>query len=304
MNQYIDFKDRLSKIVSKTNILLNEPMKNHTSFKVGGPVDIMAIPEVYSDLQKIIKLCIEEKVPYHVIGNGSNLLVRDKGIRGVVIKLTGFNGIKVDGERIITQSGALIGDVSEKALEASLSGFEFACGIPGSVGGAVAMNAGAYISEIANVIESAYVLDNNGDFRTLSKEELELGYRISAILKYGYTVMEATFKLVTGDHDTIKNKIDDLQTRRKDKQPLEFPSAGSTFKRPEGHFAGKLIEDSGLKGFNIGDAEVSQKHSGFIINKGNASAKDVLDLIAHVQMVVLERFGVELHPEVRIVGED
>jgi UDP-N-acetylmuramate dehydrogenase len=304
MNGYLDFGFKLKHLFGKDKVLLNELMKYHTSFKVGGPADVMVMPEDYEMLKQVIEICRKEQVPYYVIGNGSNLLVKDKGIKGVVIKITKLDKIIIEDKTLISQSGALIADVSQKALEAGLTGFEFACGIPGCVGGAVAMNAGAYISEIANVIQSALIIDNNGELRRISKDELELGYRNSAVLKYGYTVLEASFNLQSGDYRVIKEKVDDLQRRRREKQPLEYPSAGSTFKRPDGYFAGKLIEDSGLKGASIGGAEVSQKHSGFIINKGNAKAKDIIDLIGYVQKVVLEKFGVELHPEVRIIGED
>jgi UDP-N-acetylmuramate dehydrogenase len=304
MNRYLDFSSKLKTFVNEENIMIDEPMKNHISFKVGGPADILVTPATYEELQKTIKLCAEDRIPYFIMGNGSNLIVRDKGIRGLVIKLTKLNEIKVEGENLITQSGALLSDVSEKALEVSLTGFEFACGIPGCVGGAVAMNAGAYISEIKNVIQSALIIDGSGEIKRLEKEDMELAYRNSAILKYGYTVLEATFSLKKGEYEEIKRVVDDLQHRRRDKQPLEFASAGSTFKRPEGYFAGKLIEDTGLKGLSVGDAEVSTKHSGFIINKGNATAGDVLNLIALVQKKVFERFAVELHTEVRIIGEE
>jgi UDP-N-acetylmuramate dehydrogenase len=304
MNNFLDFSLKLKGMLKPEIVLIDEPMKNHTSFKVGGPVDVMIVPTNYEELQKSIRLCVEYEIPYFVIGNGSNLLVKDKGIRGVVIKLTELHQITVEDTRIVTGSGALLSDVSEKALEASLTGLEFACGIPGCVGGAVAMNAGAYKGEIVDVIESALVVDKRGNFKTLNKEKLELGYRSSAVLKYDYTVVEAVFKLEHGKYEDIKNIIDDLQFKRKDKQPLEYPSAGSTFKRPTGYFAAKLIEDSGLKGVSIGDAEVSKKHSGFIINRGNATAKDILDLIAFVQKTVYEKFGVEMDTEVRIVGED
>lgn len=304
MNEFLNFSLKLKETLKPDIILVDEPMKKHTSFKVGGPVDIMIIPTDYEELQKAIKLCIQYSISYFVIGNGSNLLVKDKGIRGVVIKLTELNNIKVEGTKIVAGSGALLCDVSQKSLESSLTGLEFACGIPGCVGGAVAMNAGAYKGEIVNVIESALVIDKNGNFKNLSKAELELGYRTSAILKYGYTVVEATFKLMPGNYEKIKATIDDLQQKRRDKQPLEYASAGSTFKRPTGYFAGKLIEDAGLKGISIGDAEVSKKHSGFIINKGNATARDILDLIALVQKRVHEKFGIEIETEVRVVGED
>jgi UDP-N-acetylmuramate dehydrogenase len=215
-----------------------------------------------------------------------------------------LNEVKTDGERVIAQSGALLSTTSVKALEQSLKGMEFAHGIPGSVGGAVAMNAGAYNGEISQVIESALIIDKQGNIKRLSKEELELSYRMSVILKNDYIVLEATFKLEKGDYAAIKGRMDDLMRRRREKQPLEYPSAGSTFKRPEGYFAAKLIEDSGLKGTRVGGAEVSTKHSGFIINKEEATAKEILDLINVVQQTVKEKYDVELSTEVRIIGED
>ncbi|MBL4936293.1 UDP-N-acetylmuramate dehydrogenase [Clostridium sp. YIM B02515] len=304
MNRYKDFCNKLYKIVQSENVAVDEPMKNHTSFKVGGPVDILVTPESYDEIVKVIKLCNEENMTYYIIGRGSNLIVRDGGFRGMVIKLTKLDKIKVEDERLIVQSGVDLCKVSEAALENSLKGFEFACGIPGTVGGAVTMNAGAYNGEISQVIESALVVDKNGKLITLNKEELELGYRMSAIQKYGYTVLEVTFKLIKGEYSSIKERIDDLTKKREDKQPLEYPSAGSTFKRPEGHYTGKLIEESKLKGFSIGGAQVSEKHAGFIINKGDATAKDILDLIAYIQNTIKSNFDVELHPEVRIIGED
>ena len=243
-------------------------------------------------------------MPFMVIGNGSNLLVKDGGIRGTVIKLSALNNIEVNGVEITAETGALLTDVSKIALKHSLTGFEFACGIPGSVGGAVFMNAGAYDGELSFVIEEAEVIDKDGNMLVLNKEELNLGYRTSAVMTNGYIVLRARFKLKQGEYDKIKGRIDELTFRREDKQPLEYPSAGSTFKRPVGYFAGKLIQDAGLKGFTLGGAAVSEKHSGFIINKEKATAKDILSLIDHVQKTVLDMFGVELHPEVRIVGED
>lgn len=304
MNQYKDLSEDLKHILRPEDIAIDEPMKNHTSFKVGGPADILVTPNTFEQAVDIITKCNSEKIPFYCIGNGSNLIVKDGGVRGVVIKLTKLNKIEVNGEIITVQGGAELSEVSKKALEMSLTGFEFACGIPGSVGGAVNMNAGAYIGDISGVIEEALIVDREGNILKLNKEQLELGYRASAVMKHGYTVLEATFKLKKGDYDTIKTTIDDLTRRRKDKQPLEYPSAGSTFKRPPGHFAGKLIEDCGLKGFSIGGAEVSKKHSGFIINKGNATAEDILSLIKAVQDIVRDKFGVELHAEVRIIGED
>lgn len=304
MNRVENFVVKLSDIVDIRDIKTQEPMKNHTSFKVGGPVDVMIIPRNFNQVKDVIKLCKDEQVPYYVIGNGSNLLVKDGGIRGAVIKLTNLNNIQVENDKIVAESGATLADVSKEALKYVLTGFEFACGIPGSVGGALAMNAGAYNGEMSQVVESAVVIDDKGEFKELVGEELELGYRMSSVLKYGYTVLSVTVKLVKGDYDKINNRINDLTRRRTEKQPLEYPSAGSTFKRPEGYFASKLIQDCELKGTSIGGAQVSLKHSGFIINKGNATAEDILNLIAYVEKVVKEKFQVELTTEVRIIGED
>ena len=230
--------------------------------------------------------------------------MRDGGIKGVVIKFNEVKNITVQGEVIEAECGAMLKDVSNEALNNSLTGFEFACGIPGTIGGAVFMNAGAYDGEIAHVIESAEVIDNNGEIKVLSKDELELGYRSSVVMKKNYIVLSARFKLKHGEVRKIKEIVEDLTNKRESKQPLEYPSAGSTFKRPVGYYAGKLIQDAGLKGYGIGGAAVSEKHSGFVINKSNATAKDILDLIAHIQNEVREKFDVELHPEVRIIGED
>ncbi|MBU5485169.1 UDP-N-acetylmuramate dehydrogenase [Clostridium sp. MSJ-11] len=304
MNQYKDFIIMLEKILGKDNVKIDEPMKKHTSFRVGGPVDILVTPESYDQVREVVEVSKKNNVPLLILGNGSNLLVRDGGVRGIIMKLCKLDDIKVEGNKIIAQSGALLSKVSNIAAQNCLAGFEFASGIPGSVGGALTMNAGAYNGEISQVIESAYVLNNNGEFKKLTKEELELGYRMSSIIKYGYTVVEAVFNLNNGEQEKIYGRIQDLSQRRRDKQPLEYPSAGSTFKRPEGHFAAKLIEDSGLKGANVGDAEVSKKHSGFIINKGNATAKDIIKLIEMVQKTVREKYDIDLHTEVMIVGED
>ena len=304
MSLNTNFINSLKQIVGNENLLLDEPMKNHTSFKVGGPADALVYPTNYDMIKNIILLCKENNISFFILGNGSNLLVKDGGIRGVIIKFSKLNNIEVNGNKILAQSGAKLNEVSAKALKAELTGFEFASGIPGSIGGATTMNAGAYDGEMSKVIYSALVIDDKCTIRNLSKEELELSYRMSAILKYGYIVLETTLELAAGEQAKIKARIDELSQRRCDKQPLEYASAGSTFKRPEGYFAGKLIQDAGLKGLHIGDAEVSEKHSGFIINKGNASAKEVLELIALVQSKVYEQFNVELHTEVRIVGED
>lgn len=298
------FLKDLNNIFGEKDIKINELMKYHTSFKVGGPADYLIMPEKNEQIIKAIELCQEYNIPYFIMGNGSNLLVRDGGIRGVVIKLTQLNNIEIKGNTIVVQSGALLTHVSIAALKAELKGFEFACGIPGTVGGAVAMNAGAYGGEIVGVVESALVIDEHGTIKKLSKEEMELSYRNSSILRKGYTVLESTFVLEKGNYKKIKEIIDDLMNKRSTKQPLEYASAGSTFKRPKGYYAGKLIQDSDLKGKSVGDAEVSEKHSGFIINKGNARANDILDLIILVQKTVKEKFNIELNTEVRIIGED
>lgn len=304
MNQYMEFYKLLGEFYNEEDITVDSPMSEHIYFRVGGPADILVTPVNEEQVVNTLKLCREYNVPYFILGNGSNILVKDGGISGVVIKFNKLNKITTEGNCVTAQSGALLKDVSKAALENNLRGFEFACGIPGSIGGAVFMNAGAYDGEMAHVIKSARVIDENCNIKNLTKEELELGYRSSIVMKKGYVVIEATVELESGEYASIKDKIADLTNRRESKQPLEYPSAGSTFKRPEGYFAGKLIQDSGLKGFSIGGAAVSEKHSGFVINKGGATAKDVLDVIAHVQKTVKENFDVELHTEVRIIGRD
>lgn len=304
MNQYKIFESLFKEFYKSENVILNAEMKNYVHFRVGGPADILLIPENKEQVIKSIQICKENNIPYYVVGNGSNLLVKDGGIRGVVIKLNEVKNIKVYGETIEAECGAMLKDVSGEALKNSLTGFEFACGIPGTVGGAVFMNAGAYDGEVANVIESAEVIDNNGEIKILSMDELELGYRSSIVMKKNYIVLSARFNLTHGEVRKIKEIVDDLTGKRESKQPLEYPSAGSTFKRPTGYYAGKLIQDAGLKGYSIGGAAVSEKHSGFVINKNNATAKDILNLIAHIQDEVKQQFGVDLHPEVRIIGED
>jgi len=304
MNHYGEYKNLFSKIYKESQIQLDARMSENIYFKVGGPVDILLTPSNVQQLKETITICKENKIPFYVIGNGSNLLVKDGGIRGVVIKLCELNKIERVGNKIVAECGALLKDVSTEATKGALSGFQFACGIPGSVGGAVFMNAGAYDGEISFVIESATVLDDNQEIKVLSKEELNLGYRQSVVMKNGYIVLSATFDLIFGDQEKIQARVDELTRAREGRQPLEYPSAGSTFKRPEGYFAGKLIEDAGLKGFSIGGACVSTKHAGFVINKGNGTAKDVLEVINHVRNEVKKQFGVDLYPEVRILGED
>lgn len=289
---------------SFNNIKYEEPMKYHTSFKVGGKADIYLEPENIDELTKFICYLKENKIPYFLFGNGTNLLVSDEGIRGAVIRLGDkMSSIKIEGERIIAECGALLSVVSKLAAENSLSGLEFGSGIPGSVGGAVTMNAGAYDMEIKDVIEKVEVLDSNLQLKVLYNKQMGFGYRKSIISNNKYIVTRSFFKLKKGNLFDIKRKMEELTEKRQTKQPINYPSAGSVFKRPEGYFAGKLIEDAGLKGFTIGDAQISEKHCGFIINKGNATAKDIYNIIAHVQRIVYERFGVKLETEVKILGK-
>lgn len=299
-----NFEEKLFTIIDKKKILRDEPMKSHTTFRVGGPADYFVIPEGDVQLRDIVLLCQKEKMPYYVLGNGSNLLVGDKGFRGVVIQIfKDMNQITVDGDVLTAQAGASLAMAANAALEHGLTGFEFAAGIPGTLGGATVMNAGAYGGELKDVLVSAKVLTKEGEIRILSNEELELGYRRSIIPEKGYIVLEASIGLSPGDKGEIKARMDELRERRISKQPLEYPSAGSTFKRPEGYFAGKLIQDAGLKGFTVGGAQVSDKHSGFVINKGDATAADIRELICQVSRRVKEVCGVELEPEVKQIGE-
>lgn len=304
MNKYNKFVGLFNEFYDINDIKIDEKLSEYVNFKVGGPADILLIPNSKEQVIKSIKICKENNIPFYLIGNGSNILVRDGGFRGVVLSLKNVKNIYVDGEKIEAECGVMLKEVSDKAMENSLTGFEFACGIPGTIGGAVFMNAGAYDGEISKVIESAEVIDENCNIIRLSREELDFGYRSSLVMKKGYTVLSAVFKLEKGQVKTIKELIEDLTNKRESKQPLEYPSAGSTFKRPTGYFAGKLIQDAGLKGYSIGGAAVSEKHSGFVINKGNATAKDITDLIKHIQDEVKKQFGVDLHPEVRIIGEE
>lgn len=298
------YKD-LTQLISKDAVLLDEPMKNHTSFKLGGPADIMVIPSSVEEVQLALKICIENNAPYFIMGNGSNLIVRDKGMRCVVIKIGDkFKDVTINGNTVVAQSGILLSTLSKKIMAESLKGFEFASGIPGTLGGAITMNAGAYGGEMKDVVKGAKLLDKNGEVKYFSLEELELGYRTSIVQKQGYIVLEVELELEKGNYEEILAITKDLTEKRTTKQPLHLPSAGSVFKRPEGYFAGKLIQDSGLKGQRVGDAQVSELHSGFIVNVGNATAKDVLGLIALVQNKVRENFGVELETEVRVVGEE
>ena len=299
-----EFYEKLSKIVRKEQILEEEPMKKHTTFRIGGPAEYLILPQTTEEIADVIKLCRQEEIPWYIVGNGSNLLVADEGVRGVVIQLLrNFNQIQVEGCQIRMQAGAQNAAVAKCALDASLTGFEFAAGIPGTIGGAVVMNAGAYGGEMKDILKEVTVLDPNGMIRTIPTEELELGYRTSIIARKGYVVLEAVIVLKTGDPKEIKAAMDELKEKRVTKQPLEYPSAGSTFKRPEGYFAGKLIMDAGLRGFSVGGAQISEKHCGFVINKGNATAKDVTELMDETKKIVMEKFGVALEPEVKRLGQ-
>ena len=292
---------RLCRITGDGNVRTAEPLSAHTTFEIGGPAALFVTPGDAQEMRDCIALCREVEEPFFVLGAGSNLLVSDDGFKGVIIALSGMDGISVDGCELTCQAGALLKDASETACTNGLSGLEFACGIPGTVGGACFMNAGAYGGCIADVLKEVTVL-NGGSFETLPVGELDLGYRHSRIADDDMVVVSATFALTPGDPSQIRATMDDLTEQRTSKQPLELQSAGSTFKRPEGYFAGKLISDAGLKGFQLGGAAVSSKHAGFVVNMGGATAADVCALIAHVQDEVERQFGVRLEPEVRMLG--
>ena len=295
----------LQAILTGEGLLLNEPMKEHTTFRVGGAADLFLMPKNAEELKACLSVLKQKEIPFLIIGNGSNLLVRDKGIRGAVIQIyQRMSGITLQGETMQIAGGTLLSTAAAKAAEAGLTGFEFASGIPGTVGGAVVMNAGAYGGEMKDVLVSVDVLTAAGEVKTIPAEELELGYRHSIIPEAGYIVLGAVVKLQQGNKEAILARMTELAEQRREKQPLQYPSAGSTFKRPTGYFAGKLVQDAGLKGKTIGGAQVSEKHSGFLINIGNAAAQDILELIAYCQKEVLEQFGVVLETEVKIVGEE
>ena len=303
MNQ--NFYDKLNNVIAKDSILIDEPMSRHTTFRVGGPADFFVTPKAKEEVRDVIRICKEAGMPYYIIGNGSNLLVSDAGYRGVIVQICKeMNEVKVEGDLVKAQAGALLSGIAAKALGAELSGFEFASGIPGTIGGACVMNAGAYGGEMKDVLEFVTVLTGEGKIIELGRNELELGYRTSVIAKKGYIVLGAVLKLERGDGEKIKTYMDELKEKRVTKQPLEYPSAGSTFKRPEGYFAGKLIEDAGLRGFQVGGAQVSEKHCGFVINRDHAAAADIMELMRQVQIRVKENSGVDLEPEVKRLGDE
>lgn len=289
--------------IPELKVLVDEPMKKHTTFRIGGPADFYVEPDE-EQLIKLLRIAKECDMPVTVVGNGSNLLVGDGGIRGLTVGIgKGLSKIEVSDNTITAGAGAILASAASKAADASLGGMEFAAGIPGSIGGAVVMNAGAYGGEIKDIIISATVLTTDGQVKEIQKEELELSYRHSCIPEKGYIVLGAKLALTPKPQDEIRAEMAQLREKRVEKQPLEYPSAGSTFKRPEGYFAGKLVMDAGLRGYSVGDAQVSEKHCGFVVNKGNAAAADVLTLIKDVQERVLEQFGVQLEPEVKMIGE-
>ena len=299
-----DFSNKLRQLLKPDQFILDAPMSEHTTFKIGGTADVLIFPSTIEEVIKVLKLIENNRIPLTILGNGSNVLVRDKGIRGAVIKFNGkFAQIKCDGTRLIVGAGAKLKDVSNFAADNGLTGLEFAVGIPGSIGGAVYMNAGAYGGEMKNVISKVRAVSKSGDCAEFDTDTLDLGYRRSVFQLNGYAICEIELQLAEGNINEIRQTMEDFTERRESKQPLEYPSAGSTFKRPEGYFAGTLIDQTGLKGLRVGDAMVSTKHAGFVVNAGHATAADVLNLIEEVKRRVYEAHGVTLNPEVRIIGE-
>lgn len=298
-----EFYDKLAAIVSKEAIAENEPMSKHTTFRIGGNADMFVSPKI-SQIAEIMTLAKAYDVPVTIIGNGSNLLVGDKGIRGLVLSFgKEADEVVIQDNRMAVGAGTLLSKAAAEAARNSLSGLEFAAGIPGTLGGALVMNAGAYGGEMKDVVVSAKVLTTEGEIIELSKDELDLSYRHSCIPEKNYIVLEVTIELVPGDETKIREVMNGFKNSRVEKQPLEYPSAGSTFKRPEGYFAGKLIQDADLRGYAVGGAQVSEKHCGFVVNKGNATAADVCNLIEDVKRIVYEKFQVEMEPEVKMIGE-
>lgn len=291
-------------IMGSQRVFPQELMSKHTTFRIGGPADYFLLPQSPEELREIIEICSQNQVPWFVMGNGSNLLVSDRGYRGAVIQIfRNMGNVSIEKEKIRAQAGALLSALSRKAMEASLTGLEFAGGIPGTLGGAVTMNAGAYGGEMKGVLKEVTLLDPQGKVQKLPADQLELGYRSSIIKSEGYTVLDAVISLAPGKREAIRSVMADLAQQRSSKQPLEYPSAGSTFKRPKGHFAGKLIMDAGLRGYRQGDAQVSEKHCGFVINRGRAKASDVAAVMRHVQEEVWRKFQVKLEPEVKLLGD-
>lgn len=294
---------KLQTVLDDFQIRQNEPLSRHTTFRTGGPADWFLMPEE-EQVAPLFKLLSQEEIPVTVIGNGSNLLAGDVGYRGAVIEIgRQMDAITVDGDRITVQAGALLSKVASQACQASLTGMEFAAGIPGSIGGAVVMNAGAYGGEMKDIVRTVRLLTPEGEVTERAADQMQFGYRTSCVAAEGAVVLSAVLQLRQGEVSEIRATMEALKDKRVTKQPLEYPSAGSTFKRPEGYFAGKLIEDAGLRGYRVGDAQVSEKHCGFVINRGHATAADVMAVIRHVQQTVKEQYQVELETEVKMLGE-
>ena len=296
------YKDLL-KLLPAASLSFQEPMSNHTTFKIGGPADVLVTPKSIYELKTTLEYCLSRQVPWMVLGAGSNLLVRDKGIRGVVIKISQLNCIQIRGEQVYAEAGAHLSQVARCAASFHLTGLEFAEGIPGSIGGAVVMNAGAYDGEMGDVLLEVDAIKPSGERKTFQRSELNLGYRQSIFQHNDHIVIAARLGLKTGEEQDITAKMKKFSQSRWEKQPLEYPSAGSVFRRPSGHFVGPMIEELGMKGYSIGGAQVSAKHAGFIVNTGGATAADVLQLIAAIQEKVADHFNISLQTEIRIVGE-
>ena len=304
MSKENEFILAIKKILDDKQILIDEPMKYHTTFKIGGPADYLLLPTSIEEITSVLAVVKAYDMPLTVLGNGSNVLVLDSGIRGVVMKFDkSLAYLKQKDNKVIAGAGALLKDVSKFAAKCGLTGMEFAVGIPGSIGGAVFMNAGAYDGEISNIVCAVTAVSLDGEVKRFERDTLDFSYRHSVFQDNAYLICEVELSLMEGIHTEIDDKMGDLTRRRESKQPIEMPSAGSTFKRPVGYFAGTLIEQTGLKGFRIGGAQVSPKHAGFVINAGDAKAQDVLDLIQEVQRLVYEKHGVKLYPEVRTLGD-
>lgn len=298
------FYGQLKELIKVENLKIEEPLSKHTTIQIGGPADYFVTPESVEELKAVINLCRLEKMPYYIIGNGSNLLTGDYGFRGVIIQLLkNVSHIEFNDTLVTAGAGVLLSKLSMEIGQKGLTGFEFAGGIPGTLGGAITMNAGAYDGEMKDCIVKARVIDEDGNIFWITKEELQLGYRTSLIQKKSLIVIEAVLEFTRGDTEKILSRIAELNAKRSEKQPLEFPSVGSTFKRPEGYFAGQLIMEAGLRGYRIGDIMISEKHCGFVINAGNGTAKQFRELIDFVDKTVYENSGVHLEPEVRFLGE-
>lgn len=299
-----EIRQKFCELLGEDCVLVDEPMSRHTTFRIGGPAEYFLVPKAYEQIRDILKICKEENLPYFILGNGSNLLVSDAGFQGVIIQIyRNMCDVRVEGTEVYASAGALLSSIAVAAKNASLTGFEFAGGIPGTLGGAVVMNAGAYGGEMKDVLKEVTVMTKEGEILTIPAAELQMGYRTSIIKTAEYLVLGAVISLQEGDLEAIVARSRELTEMRTSKQPLEYPSAGSTFKRPEGYFAGKLIMDSGLRGYQVGGAQVSEKHCGFVINVGNATAKDVTTLMSDVVRIVKEKYDVTLEPEVKFLGD-